>query len=82
MVGGILSYNFGPSFGALTVGTIASYIAFTFATTQWRVQFRKEMNQYENKGNTRAIDSLINFETVKYFGNENLEAQRYDECLQ
>mmetsp|Transcript_26767 Transcript_26767/g.58286 ORF Transcript_26767/g.58286 Transcript_26767/m.58286 type:complete len:775 (-) Transcript_26767:470-2794(-) len=82
MVGGILSYNFGPSFGALTIGTIASYIAFTFATTQWRVQFRKEMNRYENKGNTRAIDSLINFETVKYFGNENLEAKRYDECLQ
>lgn len=49
---------------------------------QWRTRFRKQMNRAESEGNSRAVDSLLNYETVQYFGNEAREMQRYDECLQ
>ena len=81
LVSGILGYSYGAPFAYLVGGTVATYTAFTLAVTQWRTQFRQAMNRAENQGNTRAIDSLINFETVKYFNNEAHEAQRYDACL-
>ena len=69
MVAGILAWKCGPAFAALTGGTIAAYTAFTVATTQWRTKFRKQMNRADNEGSSRAMDSLLNYETVKYFGN-------------
>src|SRR5690606_34567407 len=58
------------------------YIGFTVSVTEWRTRFRRTMNELDSKANTRAIDSLLNYETVKYFGNEEYEAQRYDRGLQ
>ena len=81
LVSAILAYSYGTPFAVLVGATMATYMAFTLAVTQWRTRFRQEMNKAENQGNTRAIDSLINYETVKYFGNEVHEAARYDACL-
>jgi ATP-binding cassette subfamily B (MDR/TAP) protein 7 len=81
LVSGILAYSYGAPFAALVGGTVATYTVFTLAVTQWRTRFRQEMNRAENQGNTRAIDSLINYETVKYFTNEEHEAARYNACL-
>ena len=81
LVSGILASKCGPEFAVLTGGTIATYTAFTIACTTWRTKFRKQMNQLENEGNNKAIDSLLNFETVKYFNNEEHEVKRYDESL-
>ncbi len=67
---------------AIAAGALGVYIAFTIAVTEWRTHFRREMNELDSKANTRAIDSLLNYETVKYFGNEEWEAQRYDQSLQ
>ncbi|MGI9336007.1 MAG: ABCB family ABC transporter ATP-binding protein/permease [Gammaproteobacteria bacterium] len=67
---------------AVTMLTVAIYIAYTMSVTNWRTKFRRQMNEQDNAANTKAIDSLLNFETVKYFGNEDLEARRYDEALQ
>ncbi len=61
--------------------TIVSYIAFTFAITEWRTKFRREMNDQDTEANTKAVDSLLNYETVKYFGNEAHETRRYDKAL-
>ncbi|MCP5153243.1 MAG: ABC transporter ATP-binding protein/permease [Ectothiorhodospiraceae bacterium] len=66
---------------ALTLATVAVYIAYTIWVTEWRLKFRREMNEQDSRANTKAIDSLLNFETVKYFGNEAHEASRYDEAL-
>ena len=82
LVAWILGTTLGPQFSVLTVGTIASYGAFTLAVTQWRTQFRKDMNRLENQASNRSMDSLLNYETVKYFNNEKLESERFDECLQ
>ncbi|CAA0838109.1 ABC transporter B family member 25-mitochondrial [Striga hermonthica] len=82
MVSGILAYKFGSPFAWITSLSMAAYIAFTLATTQWRTKFRKAMNKADNDANTRAIDSLINYETVKYFNNESFEADKYDEFLE
>jgi ATP-binding cassette subfamily B protein len=68
-------------FALVTFLTIGSYIVFTLMITEWRLRFRREMNARDQEANTRAIDSLINFETVKYFGNERHEAARYDRAL-
>jgi ABC transporter ATM len=81
LVAGILAYKCGPAFAGLTAGTIVAYTAFTFSITQWRTRFRREMNRAESQASSRAVDSLINYETVKYFGNEAHEERRYDECL-
>lgn len=70
------------SFAAVTFATITVYIGFTFAITDWRVRFRQEMNARDSEANNSAIDSLLNFETVKYFANEEHEAERYDRSLQ
>ncbi|MCZ6494958.1 MAG: ABC transporter ATP-binding protein/permease [Alphaproteobacteria bacterium] len=68
-------------FALVTFITIGSYIGFTLMITEWRLRFRREMNARDQEASTRAIDSLINFETVKYFGNEAHEARRYDRAL-
>jgi ATP-binding cassette subfamily B protein len=68
-------------FAAITLATIAAYIAFTLAVTSWRIKFRRRMIEAESEANTKAIDSLLNYETVKYFGNEDHEARRYDRAL-
>eukprot|EP00890_Picochlorum_soloecismus_P000334 jgi/Picsp_1/1300/NSC_04781-R1_atp-binding cassette superfamily len=78
LVAGVLAYKCGPSFAALTAGTIVAYTGFTFWVTQWRSQFRKEMNRAESEAGAKAIDSLINYETVKFFGNELHESATYD----
>ena len=68
-------------FSAITAVALVTYIAFTVIVTDWRTHFRRTMNDLDSKANTKAIDSLINYETVKYFGNEDYEAKRYDEGL-
>jgi len=78
----ILFANYSLWFAIIPFATAAIYIAFTLIVTEWRMKYRREMNEMDSKANTRAIDSLLNFETVKYFGNEEYEAQRYDENLQ
>jgi len=73
-------YNW--TFAAITFATITIYITFTFSLTDWRVRFRREMNERNSEANTKGVDSLLNFETVKYFANEEHEARRYDAALQ
>ncbi|MBX9767864.1 MAG: ABC transporter ATP-binding protein/permease [Bdellovibrionales bacterium] len=81
MVSVILSTMFDWRFSTVTVVTIASYIAYTVGITNWRTEIRIRMNQRDTEANTKAIDSLLNYETVKYFGNEELERDRYDVAL-
>jgi len=69
-------------FSIITATALALYIVFTITVTEWRTHFRRTMNELDSRANTKAIDSLLNFETVKYFGNEDFEAHRYDEGLQ
>jgi len=82
LVTAILLVKYSPWFAVVTLGTLVIYIVFTLLVTEWRMIFRRTMNEMDSKANTRAIDSLINYETVKYFGNEGFEARRYDETLQ
>ncbi|RXZ33118.1 ABC transporter ATP-binding protein/permease [Oxalobacteraceae bacterium CAVE-383] len=77
-----LAWHYDIWFSVITAGALVCYIAFTVSVTEWRTHFRRTMNDLDSKANTRAIDSLINYETVKYFGNADYEAQRYDEGLQ
>jgi ATP-binding cassette subfamily B protein len=72
---------FDISYAAVTLGTIGVYIAFTLMFTDWRLRFRREMNATDQEANTKAIDSLLNYETVKYFNNEGHEERRYDASL-
>ena len=81
MVCGILWAVFDIWYAIVTLVTVSIYIAFTFSVTEWRMKFRRQMNEMDSKANTRAIDSLINYETVKYFGNEEHEASRFDSSL-
>ena len=81
LVCGILWALYGAWFALVTFATIAVYIAFTLAFTEWRLKYRREMNDMDSRANSRAIDSLLNYETVKYFGNEDHEAGRYDRAL-
>jgi ATP-binding cassette subfamily B protein len=81
MTVGVLWYKFNVWYALITLGAVALYIAFTFAFTAWRTKFRRTMNETDNEAQTKAIDSLINFETVKYFGNEAHESKRFDESL-
>ncbi|XP_050215459.1 ABC transporter B family member 25, mitochondrial [Mercurialis annua] len=81
MVSGILAYKFGAPFAWITSLSVAAYVTFTLSVTQWRTKFRKVMNKADNDASTRAIDSLINYETVKYFNNEAFEVDKYDEFL-
>jgi ATP-binding cassette subfamily B protein len=69
-------------FTVITASALALYIVFTITVTEWRTHFRRTMNELDSRANTKAIDSLLNYETVKYFSNEDFEARRYDEGLQ
>lgn len=81
MVCGILTYQYGYQFAAITVATMTAYTAFTILTTAWRTKFRRQANAADNKASTVAVDSLINYEAVKYFNNEAFEVARYDAAL-
>ncbi|RLQ22401.1 ATP-binding cassette domain-containing protein [Seongchinamella sediminis] len=78
MVVGILLFNYGPGFALITLAAVVLYGLFSLYATEWRTRFVREMNEADSASNTRAVDSLLNFETVKYFGNEEFEARRYD----
>jgi len=82
LVGAILIKKYNIWFGLITLGALIAYIVLTVVITEWRTHFRRAMNELDSKANTRAIDSLLNYETVKYFGNEDFETRRYDENLQ
>ena len=82
MIGVVLAVVFDFSYVAVIAVTIGIYIWFTFKVTEWRVQIRKEMNDQDTDANQKAIDSLLNFETVKYFGAEEREAARYDVAME
>ena len=81
MISGIFWYNFGFLYALITFACLSSYIYFTIIITEWRLKYRREMNKQDTTANGRAIDSLINFETVKYFTSEDHEAIRYDKSL-
>ncbi|KAG8553829.1 hypothetical protein GDO81_003567 [Engystomops pustulosus] len=81
LVSSILYYKCGAQFALVTLGTLGAYTAFTIGITQWRTKFRIEMNKADNDAGNAAIDSLLNYETVKYFNNEKYEAERYDGFL-
>ena len=78
----ILLVRYDSRYALVTLGTILVYITFTLVITEWRMIFRRTMNEMDSKANTKAIDSLINYETVKYFNNEGYEARRYDDTLE
>ncbi|CAL8103969.1 unnamed protein product [Orchesella dallaii] len=82
LVSSLLGYKYGSDFALLAVGCVSSYAAYTLAVTQWRTRFRVDMNKAENDSGNLAVDSLLNYETVKYFNNEKFEAERYDKILQ
>lgn len=82
LVCGILTWQYGVKFAAVTAVTMAGYTAFTIWTTAWRTKFRRQANAADNKASTVAVDSLINYEAVKYFNNEKFEVARYDQALQ
>lgn len=81
LIAGILGWMLDAWYLLVVAVTIAAYVVFTFAVTEWRVRIRKEMNDQDTDANQKAIDSLLNFETVKYFGAETREAARYDVAL-
>ncbi len=76
MVAGVLFVKYDPWFGAITLMTLAVYIAFTVLVTNWRLKYRRAMNETDAAANARAVDSLLNYETVKYFNNEDYESER------
>jgi ATP-binding cassette subfamily B protein len=78
----VLGWKFDAGYVWITLGALAVYIVFTVSVTEWRTRYRREMNELDSKANSRAIDALLNFETVKYFNNEAFEARRYDEGLE
>ncbi|MES2787695.1 MAG: ABC transporter ATP-binding protein/permease, partial [Pseudomonadota bacterium] len=78
----ILAVKFDAWFAWITLGALAIYIVFTVTVTEWRTQFRKQANEFDSAAHTKAIDSLLNYETVKYFNNEDFEARRYDTSLE
>ena len=77
----ILGWRFDAGYVWITLAALVAYIVFTVSVTEWRTRFRREMNELDSRAHTRAIDALLNYETVKYFNNEELEAQRYDQGL-
>jgi ATP-binding cassette, subfamily B, heavy metal transporter len=81
LVAAVLLAKFDWRFAAITFGAVAAYLLFTFLVSEWRIAIRKRANELDSRANTRAIDSLLNYETVKYFGNEEFEARRYDDSL-
>jgi ATP-binding cassette, subfamily B, heavy metal transporter len=78
LVAGVLAWTFGWLYSVITLITVVLYVAFTYWATEWRINIRRAMNDADTEAGGKAIDSLLNFETVKYFGNEQHEADRYD----
>ncbi len=78
----ILAIKFDVWFAWITIAALAVYISFTVSVTEWRTKWRKQANEFDSAAHTKAIDSLLNYETVKYFNNESFEARRYDESLE
>jgi ATP-binding cassette, subfamily B, heavy metal transporter len=78
----LLAVKFDVWFAGITLAALLVYITFTVTVTNWRTQFRKQMNEFDSAAHTKAVDSLLNYETVKYFNNEEFEAQRYDNSLE
>ncbi len=82
MVCGVLAWSFSWVYAVVVLATIVFYIGFTYAATEWRINLRRTMNAADTEASTKAIDSLLNFETVKYFGNEEHEARRYERSME
>ena len=82
MVLTLLAVKFDAWFAWITITALVVYIAFTISVTEWRTKYRRQMNEFDSSAHTKAIDSLLNYETVKYFNNEEFEARRYDESLE
>ena len=78
---GILAWNFGWAYAAVVAVAVLLYVTFTYSATEWRMAIRRTMNEADTDANTKAIDSLLNFETVKYFGNEEHEARRFEKSI-
>eukprot|EP00978_Attheya_sp_CCMP212_P021200 scaffold61685_cov54-Attheya_sp.AAC.2 len=81
VVTGLMAHHFGSTHAAICLGTIGTYTAYTVGITTWRTQFRRDMNRLENEGSGKVVDSLLNYETVKYFNNELHEGRRYEDSL-
>jgi ABC-type transport system involved in Fe-S cluster assembly fused permease/ATPase subunit len=82
LVAGVLVWSYGWLYALVILITVLAYIAFTYAATEWRINIRRDMNAADTDANTKAVDSLLNFETVKYFGNEEHEARRYARSME
>jgi ATP-binding cassette subfamily B protein len=82
LVLGILAWKFDAAFAVITAVALVFYVAFTVGITEWRTKFRRQMNEYDAAAHQKSIDALLNYETVKYFGNEDFETRRYDESLE
>ena len=82
MVTGLLFYNYGISFASVILSAVTAYVLFSVKATDWRTHYVREVNQADSNSNSRAIDSLLNYETVKYFNNETYEYHRYDQDLE
>ena len=82
LVLGYLAWKFDAWFAGITLLALVTYITFTVSLTEWRTKFRRQMNEFDSVSHSRAVDSLLNYETVKYFNNEDFEARRYDENLE
>jgi len=82
LVLGVLAWRFDPGFALIAGVALVIYICFTVSVTEWRTKFRRKLNELDSTAHTKAIDSLLNYETVKYFNNEDFEAHRYDESLE
>lgn len=81
LICGVLLYYFDAIYVLIVLATVGGYMWFTFAASEWRISIRREMNDSDTDANTKAIDSLLNYETVKYFGNEELESRRFDASM-
>jgi ATP-binding cassette subfamily B protein len=81
LICGLLLYYFGFAFVVIVLATVAAYVWFTFKASEWRLGIRRELNESDRDANAKAIDSLLNYETVKYFGNEGMEVRRYDTAM-
>ncbi|MFN4142351.1 ABCB family ABC transporter ATP-binding protein/permease [Aestuariivirga sp.] len=81
-VAAILAWSYGWLYAAVIVATVIAYVWFTYAATEWRISIRRDMNAADTEANTKAVDSLLNFETVKYFGNEEHETRRYARSME
>ncbi|MEI8154843.1 MAG: ABC transporter ATP-binding protein/permease, partial [Hyphomicrobiales bacterium] len=79
---GILAWSYGWLYAVVILVTVIAYVGFTYAATEWRINIRRDMNAADTEANTKAVDSLLNFETVKYFGNEEHEVKRYARSME